>query len=73
MTRPQSRPSIDPMHVIDPAEHQRKVALAIRRAGIGLESGPPMWVILSANKDTDELMCGICSVLPSEFTPSDQS
>jgi len=68
MTRPQSRPSTEPMHVVDASEHQRHIALAVPRAGLGVGDGAPMWLVFSADKNTGELTCAIRSVLPGVFT-----
>lgn len=69
MTRSHSHPSTEPMHVVDVSEHQRHIALAVPRSGLGVGDGTPMWLVFSADKDTGELTCAIRSVLPGVFTP----
>lgn len=69
MTPEQNAASTDPIHAVDYTDTERRIAMAIDRAAMGAGPGDPLWLIVKADKTTNEVTCAIRSTLPNEFLP----
>lgn len=69
MTPDDAHPSPNVMHTVDVSENTRKVALAITSASLGLGRGNPLWLVITANKESGELVCALRATLPTPFQP----